>query len=94
MIRPVGWAPPYTRCPFCDLHLTHVWWQRVIVTAIGLVLAFAASVFFGARGLTLIVAVLVLYFPALVLSMILFFKTIPPRYVKKNRDITILLPRR
>ena len=91
--KPFGSKPPYTYCPFCGVALSHVWWQRILVTALALILAFAFPACLGIRGLTLLFAALVCYFPALVLAMILIFKTIPPKYVRKGEAVTTLFQR-
>lgn len=91
--KPFGSKPPYTYCPFCRVPLSHVWWQRTLVTALALILAFAFPAFLGIRGLTLLFAALVCYFPALVLAMILIFKTIPPKYIRKSDGVTTLFQR-
>jgi hypothetical protein len=57
------------------------------------VLAFGLPASLGVRGLTLIFAGLVLFFPSLVVSMILFFRFVAPHYVRKDEVVTSLLSR-
>jgi uncharacterized paraquat-inducible protein A len=91
--KPFGSKPPYTYCPFCGVPLSHIWWQRILVTTLALILAFAFPASLGIRGLALLFAALVCYFPALVLAMILVFKVIPPQYVRKSEAVTTLIQR-
>ena len=90
---PIGNKPPHTYCPFCGVPLSRVWWQRILVTVLGLILAFAFPASLGIRGLTLLFAALVCYFPALVLAMILVLKTIRPKYVRKSDAVVTLFQR-
>ena len=87
---PVGSRVPYTECPFCRVPLTHAWWQRILVTLLALVLAFLIPASFGLRGILLLAGALICYFPALVIAMILFFKTIPAKYAMKGDSVTTL----
>jgi hypothetical protein len=74
--------------------LTHVWWQRAIVTTLALILAFGFPASVGVRGpITLIFAGLLCYFPAAVLAMILVFKSIQPKYVERPNAVTTLFQR-
>jgi hypothetical protein len=43
--------------------------------------------------MTLLFAGLLCYFPALVIAMILIFKTMPPKYVRKREAVTTLFQR-
>jgi hypothetical protein len=91
---PIGSKPPHTYCPFCGVPLSHVWWQRTLVTAIALVLAYGVPASLGIRGIMPLLFVgLLLYFPALVLAMVLIFKVIRPKYVRKVGAITTLFQR-
>src|SRR5271168_975266 len=36
--KPFGSEPLYTYCPFCGVPLSHIWWQRILVTALALIL--------------------------------------------------------
>ena len=88
--KAVGGRLLHTYCPFCGVEITFVWWQRVIVSTFGLILAFAVPASLGIRGMALIFAGALLAFPALVLSIILVFKTIRPKYVwKPGAPITL-----
>src|SRR6267154_2330268 len=74
----IGSKPPHSFCPFCRVQLTYVWWQRVLVSTLGLILTFAIPASLGIRGIMSLLFVGVLcVFPALVLAMILIFKVIP-----------------
>jgi hypothetical protein len=76
--------PLHTHCPFCGAEITFIWWQRVIVSILGLILTYAIPALLGFRGgVTLIFAGVLTVFPSLVLAVILVFKTIPPKYVSK-----------
>jgi hypothetical protein len=91
---PIGSKPPHTYCPFCGVPLTHVWWQRILVTVLALILAYGVPASLGIRGImTLLFLGLLLYFPALVLAMILIFKVIRPKYVRKSEAVTTLFQR-
>ena len=91
---PVGSKHLHTYCPFCGVPLSHVWWQRTLVTAIALVLAYGVPAALGVRGIILLLIVgLLLYFPALVLAVVLIFKIIRPKYVRKAGAITTLFQR-
>ncbi len=92
--NPIGSKPPHTYCPFCGVPLTHVWWQRILVTALALILAYGVPASLGIRGIMMLLFWgLLLYFPALVLAMTLIFKTIRPKYVRKSGGITTLFQR-
>lgn len=86
--------PLYDKCPFCGEDITHAWWQRTIVTVFALVLAYGIPTIVGIRGLMLLVAGLLFYFPALVLAMILAFRMIPPKYVRQREKVMTLFRRR
>jgi hypothetical protein len=91
---PIGSKPPHTFCPFCRVPLSHVWWQRTLVTAIALVLAYGVPASLGVRGIMPLLFVgLLLYFPALVVAMVLIFKVIRPKYVRKAGAVTTLFQR-
>jgi hypothetical protein len=88
--KPIGSKPPHTFCPFCGVQLIHVWWQRVLVSALALVLTFAIPASLGIRGImSLLFAGVLCVFPALVIAMILVFKVIPPKYVRKSEAVMI-----
>lgn len=91
---PVGSRPPYSECPYCGELLTEIWWQRTLVTALGLILAFALPASFGITGLALLFAALVCYFHASMLAMILVFKVMQPQYVRSNEPAMTLFQRK
>lgn len=89
--RPFGSKPPHTYCPFCGVRLTFIWWQRILVAALTLVLAYGVPASLGIRGImTLLLAGLLCCYPALVLAIILVFNTIPPKYVRKSEAVMTL----
>jgi len=88
-------GPLYTHCPFCGVEIAFIWWQRVIVSTLGLFLTFAIPASLGAGGFALIFVAVLTVFPSLVLATILVFKTIPPKYVRKpGVPITLFPPKR
>jgi hypothetical protein len=92
--KPFGSKPPYTSCPFCGVPLSHVWWQRILITVLALILTFAFPASLGVRGImALIFAGLFCCFPALVVAIILIFKIMPPKYVRKSEAVTTLFQR-
>jgi hypothetical protein len=92
--KPVGSKSPYTYCPFCGVPLVPVLWQRILIAGLTLILTFAFPAFLGIRGLLpLIFAGLVCVFPALVVSMILVFKKIQPKYATKPGAVMTLFQR-
>ena len=88
--KPFRSKPPYTYCPFCGVALTHVWWQRIVCTVLVCVIASVVPAALGIRGLALLFAALVCFFPALVVAMILVFKTMPPKYARKSGAVMTL----
>ena len=85
----------HTYCPFCGVEITFVWWQRVIVSTLGLILTYAIPASLGVQGIALIFAGVLTVFPSLVLATILVFKTIQPKYVRKpGVPITLFQPKR
>jgi hypothetical protein len=92
--KPIGSKPPYTYCPFCGVPLSEIWWQRILVTALALILTFTFPASLGIRGIMpLLFAGVLCVFPALVVAMILIFKVIPPKYVRKSEAVTTLFHR-
>ena len=76
------------------MQLLPIWWQRTLVVALALFLALAFPAFLGLRGVvTLLFAGLVCYFPALVVAMILIFKTVPTKYVMRCEAVMTLFQR-
>jgi hypothetical protein len=93
-VKPIGSKPPYIYCPFCGVPLTHVWWQRILVSALSLILAYGLPALLGMRGvMTLVFVGLLCWYPALVVAIILIFKTIPPKYVRKSEAVMTLFQR-
>ena len=64
---------------------------RGLSSQLGLILAYGFPVAIGIRGIvSLLFTGLLCYFPALVLSMILVFKIMPPKYLSKTETVTTL----
>jgi hypothetical protein len=83
--KPTGSKPPYTVCPFCGTQLTFVWWQRILIAMLALILTFGVPGFLGIKGIMpLLLVGLLCCYPALVVAIILVFKLIQPRYVVKD----------
>jgi hypothetical protein len=91
--RPIGIRPPHTRCPHCGTELLPVWWQRVLIALVDLILAFALPASLGIQGLGLLIVGTVCLFPGVVLAIFLVFTTIQPKYVPKKPIVMTLLPK-
>jgi len=91
--KPIGRKPPYTYCPFCGVQLVPIWWQRILITALTLILMFGFPASLDIGGINLLFAGLLCFIPALVLTMILVFKTIQPKYVRKPGAVMTLFHR-
>jgi hypothetical protein len=91
--KPTGTDPPRTVCPFCGVSLTFVWWQRIFIAAVALVLTFGVPWSIGTRGMALVLAGLFFCYPSLVLAIILIFKVLRPRYTIRAGSVTTLFPR-
>src|SRR5262249_26100772 len=77
--------PPLDKCKFCGAALAVIWWQRYLFAAISVLLSLAVPAALGIRGIVaLLFVALVCIFPVAVLSYILVFKIIPPKYVKRT----------
>lgn len=83
----------YSRCPFCGIQLNHIWWQRVLIKTVALILAYGVPALIGVRGLLLLFAGLVCIYPALVLAIILVLNIIPSKYIRES-EVVITLFRR
>jgi len=82
--------PPYVKCPFCGAPIQPIWWQQTIYALLGLFLSVAFPASLGIRSIGLVFAALICEIPALVLTYILVFKTIPPKYVRKRETFITL----
>jgi hypothetical protein len=82
--------PPYDKCPFCGKLIHPIWWQRTTVALLGLLLAFTVPSWVGLAGWDVYFAGLFLFWPALVFAHILFFATVPPKYVRREQTFTTL----
>lgn len=88
-----GSGRPYSQCPHCNEPIIPIWWQRTIVALIAIVLSVALPASLGLVGMTLLFAGFLFVFPALMLAHLLFFMTIPPKYVRKGSPVTTLFQR-
>lgn len=76
------------------MQLVPVLWQRILIAGLCLILAFAFPASLGIRGLLpLIFAGLLCVYPALVVSIILVFKNIQPKYAIKPGAVMTLFQR-
>ena len=79
---------------FCGVELSPIWWQRYLFATIGLILSLVVPAALGIRGVVaLLFAAIICIFPTLVFAYILVFKTIPPKYVRKNEAVITLFQR-
>ena len=85
--------PPYDACPFCGVLLIPVWWQRILVIAVALVLSFTVPACLSLVGTTLLFVGILCTFPALLLAHILVFMTMQPKYVRKSEAVMTLFKR-
>ncbi len=82
--------PPYDKCPFCSTPIQPIWWQRTTVVLLALLLAFTVPSWLGVAGWDVYFAGLFLCWPALLCAHILFFATVPPKYVRREQTFTTL----
>jgi hypothetical protein len=82
--------PPYDTCPFCGALIETALWQRVVWGIASLVLAFSFPAWLGLSGWDVFFLGLLCVFPASVLAYILVFRTMPPRYVRREESFTSL----
>lgn len=86
-----GGKPFYDKCPFCGIALTFSCWQRVLVRIGAITLAYGIPVLVGVRyPLALLFWGLLCYFPALVVSMSLFVRIVPTRYVREKESESVI----
>jgi hypothetical protein len=93
LLKTIGSKPFYLDCPFCRAPLSFIWWQRVLMTALGGGLAFGIPAACGIRGFTLLLVGLLLLFPGLVQGIALYCGIFPSRYVRKVGTVTSLFQR-
>jgi hypothetical protein len=91
--KPTGSRSPYKECPFCQTPIIPIWWQRLLFSGVGLILAFVVPAFLGLTSILLLIGALVCLFPALVIAYVLVFKTISPKYVTKSGSTMTLFRR-
>ena len=89
-VRPRGSALPLIKCPECGIAIVSIWWQRCLVSMLGLTLALGIPAAVGVRGiLSLSLASLLLMFPAAREAYAVIFKLLPVKYVWKNEVVTL-----
>jgi hypothetical protein len=82
------------KCPSCGASIIPIWWQRVLVAGLALLISFSIPAFLGlGKGVTLVFPAVLLSFPALLLAQILVFTAMQPRYVLKNENTLSLFRR-
>lgn len=84
---------PYLECPFCGARIAPIAWQRIPWVTLGLFLSFAIPAALGIRGITLLFAALLFWFPANVFAYILVFTAMPPKYVRRTEAVMTLFRR-
>jgi len=87
-------SPPYDACPFCAALIEPPFWQRVVWGIATLVSAFGFPAWLGLNGWDIFFLGLVCVFPASVFAYIVVFRTMPPRYVRREESFTSLFHRR
>lgn len=93
-VYPRGSKPPIYKCPFCGAAISPIWWQRYLVSAVALVLAYGIPAALGIRDIMgMLIVGLICIFPAIVCAYILVFKTIPPKYDWTNGAVMNLFQR-
>jgi len=70
-----------------------VWWQRIPWVSLGTVLALGVPAYVGLRGLSLVIAALLLQFPTMVFAYVFVFTLMPPKYARQ-KQATLTLFRR
>jgi DNA-directed RNA polymerase subunit RPC12/RpoP len=85
-----GGSRTYSQCPHCNERIIPVWWQRCLVAFIAVVLSVAIPASLGLVGMTLLFAGFLFVVPALMLTHLLFFMTIPAKYVRNGPSVTTL----
>jgi hypothetical protein len=91
--KTVGSKPFYLDCPYCGAPLSFIWWQRVIMTTLGVGLAFGIPAACGLPGYTLLLVGALLLFPGLVQGISIYCRIFPSKYVKKPVPVTTLFQR-
>lgn len=77
------------KCPYCGEPLLPVWWQRLLIAILGLLLSILGAASLGLSSLALLLAALVCWFPATALAYILVLSVIPPQYVRRTSSMTL-----
>jgi len=82
---------PIYKCPFCEVAIVPIWWQRYVFVALGLLLSFAAPFALGIRGIMQVLFIALLcIIPCIVAGYFLVFQIIPPRYEHNDTTVTTL----
>ena len=79
---------PYLNCPFCGAPIMPIWWMRIPVVVLSLVLSFGIPASIGFVGVTLFFLGLLCWYPSFVIAYILFFTTVPPKYMRRRENYT------
>jgi hypothetical protein len=92
---PAGSKHPLANCPFCGQTLTLIWWQRILIVALGLLMVFIVPAVLGIREiLRLLFAGAAIEFLFLRPVLRLLFRIVQPRYVKRSDTVTTLFSRK
>jgi hypothetical protein len=91
--RGSGQRALYDACQFCGVPLIPIWWQRMLVVAVALVVSFMIPVCLSLAGMTFLFVAILCVFPAIPLAHILVFMTVKPIYVRKSEAVTTLFRR-
>ena len=78
--------PPFEseKCPFCGAPIQIIWWQRVVWLSVAYFLTFAFPAWLGLRGWDVFFAGLICLVPAMGITYISVFKTMPRKYRRRN----------
>jgi hypothetical protein len=81
---------PYSNCPYCGAPLLFVWWQRVLATALAVVLAYGVPALLGIQGYTLLLVGTLFLFPAFTQGILIYCAILPSKYVRRDGAVTTL----
>jgi hypothetical protein len=91
--RPLSSKPPLTSCAFCGTELLPVWWIRIIWILLTFAMGFSVPAALGNPGVDLFFAGIICIIPAFVISGIVVFKVVPPKYAAKRSPFVNLITR-
>ena len=80
---------PYLNCPFCGAPIMPIWWMRIPVITLSLILSFGIPAALRLVGATLFFAGLLCWYPAFVMAYVLFFSTVPVKYMRRKENYTM-----